>query len=228
MSIFLDVVTVVVFITVIYHAYKKGLVKALVELVGFIAACVVAFLLSGPIGQWIDSAFIGKLVHGSVSQLAASSGKDNASFLASLVGSLPTSMGKPLAGIGAGLGALGAKALAAVVQAISMPLASVISRGIAFFILLVILLTLVGILGHLSDAVRRIPVVGTLDGLLGAVVGVAEALIVMFFISTLFSLVVSLMALQKTPPITVNTINSTYVYKYVNNINPLTGMLLKK
>ena len=231
MSIFLDILTVAVFIVTIYHAYKKGLVRTLIEFVGFIASFVVAFLLSNPLGQWIGNAFLNKFVSSSVTKLATSSGTSDTSgtaFLLKLASGLPGAVDKTLTGINAGLGTLGAKAMTSVITAVSVPLASLISRSIAFFIILIVCLVAIKIVAHISDIVRHMPVIGTINALAGAAIGVAEAVLVMFVLSTLLSLTISLMALQKNPPITNATINSTYVYKYVNNINPLTGMLLKK
>jgi uncharacterized membrane protein required for colicin V production len=228
MSVFLDVLTVVVFIVTIFHAYKRGLVRALIELVGFIAAFAVAFWLSYPLGLWINSTFMNKFVSGSVTKLASSGGKGNTAFFTNLAASLPNAVNKTLTGINANLGALGEKAMTSLIKAVSVPLSSLISRGIAFFIILVICLAVIRIVAHLSDIVRHLPVIGTINALAGAAVGVAEAVIIMFLICTLMSIAISLMALQKNPPITSSTISATNVYKYVNNINPLTGMLLKK
>jgi uncharacterized membrane protein required for colicin V production len=104
----------------------------------------------------------------------------------------------------------------------------VLSRGLAFFILLALCLVAVSFVARLSDAVIHIPVLGTINGLGGALVGVIEAMVMMFFISTLLALLISVMALAKDPPITFSQVNATHIYKYVYDLNPLTGILLKK
>lgn len=228
MSIFLDALTVIVFIVVIYRAYKKGIIKALIDLVGFAASFVVAFLLSEPIGKWIAHNFLNRLLSGQIKQHTTSDSAANREFFIKLVGGIPESIGKSLTGINANLGLLGAKAMKSVTDAVSVPLASLISRGIAFFIILILCFAVVKMLAHLSDFVRHLPVIGTLNALAGAAIGIVEALIVMFVLCTLVTLFISLMALQKNPPVTKATTDSTYIYKYIQNINPLTGMLLKK
>ena len=228
MSIFLDVLTVVVFIVIIYRAYKKGIIRALIDLVGFAASFVVAFLLSEPIGKWIAGNFLNKLVSGTIKKNTTSSSAANGKFIAKLVGGIPDSIDKSLTAINVNLGSLGAKAMKSVVDAVSVPLASLISRGIAFFVILAICLVIVKILAHFSDIVRHLPVLGTLNALAGAAIGIVEAVIIMFVLCTLITLSISLMALQKNPPITKSTTDSTHIYKYIQNINPLTGMLLKK
>ena len=228
MAVILDVITVLVYIIVIYHAYKRGLLRAVINVVGFIASFVISFLFCQPLGNWIDSAFLNKFVHGSLSQLNSSqSGASSAAFFQQLISTMPAAMSKSLQDATPQLKSIGQKTAASVIDAVSAPLSSVLSRGIAFFVILALCLVLVGFLARISDAVVHIPILGKLNSIGGAVVGIFEAMIVMLIISTLLSLVISLMAIQKNPPITNSTVNSTYIYKYVHNINPLTGMLLK-
>jgi small-conductance mechanosensitive channel len=210
MSLFLDVLTVLVFIFVIYNAYKKGFLRAAIDLVGFIAAFAVSFALSAPLGKWFDSAFLGKYVHGSIEQLTASKGSaSQTDLLKQFAGKLPGSLTNSLEHINSGLGNIGAKAAESIINAITLPLASVLSRGLAFFILLALCLVAVSFVARLSDAVIHIPVLGTI-------------------ISTLLALLISVMALAKDPPITFSQVNATHIYKYVYDLNPLTGILLKK
>jgi uncharacterized membrane protein required for colicin V production len=229
MGIFLDVLTVAVYIIVICHAYRKGLIRAVIEVVGFVAAFVISYLLSQPLGVFIDNTFLNKLVHGSLIQFAATqSGAAQTVFLTQIMSQLPNTMSKGLQSLDLGMSSLGSNAAVAIANSVSMPLASILSRWIAFFIILLICLTIVGFVARLSSAVVHIPVIGTLNAIGGAVVGLIEAMIIMFFISALVSLLITLFALQKNPPITSQIVNSTYVFKYVHNINPLTGMLLNK
>lgn len=228
MGAVLDIITVVVFIIVIYKAYRRGLVRALIEIAGFAVAFVVSFLLSDTVGQWINKVFLSRFVKGSITNLVKTSGKSNTEFFNKLVSNLPETVSKTLTGVNSNLGKLGGKAATEFTSSVSQPLSLMISRGIAFFILLAVCAIAIGIIAHMSDIVKRIPVIGTLNALAGAGVGVIEAIIIMCLLSTLMTLVISVMALQKNPPITQSTINSTQVYKYISNINPITGMLLKK
>ncbi len=229
MGLFLDVLTVLVFIVTIYHAYKKGLVRAIIEFLGFIVAFAISYVLSAPFGEWINKTFLNKYVHGSIAQMTASNGNtaQSAAFT-QMISQMPASIGNSLKNISSGLGSVGSKAAEGIISAVTMPLASVISRGIAFFILLMLCLVAVNLVVRLSDGIVHIPVIKTVNALGGAVVGIFEAMLIMFFISTLIALLISFMALSKNPPITSSTVNATHVYKYVNDVNPLTGILLKK
>lgn len=228
MSIFLDVITVAVYIIVIYHAYRKGLVRAVIEFAGFIISYVIAFMLSNPLGLWIDNAFLNKFVHGSLTQLASGGNTSKTGAFDQILKNTTGAMPKMFQNLNLGISNVGAKASSAIIDAVSMPLASILSRVIAFFIILALCLTAVGIVARLSDGIFRIPVISTVNSIGGAVIGIFEAMFLMFLISTLFSLMISLFALQKNPPVTMSNVNQTYIYKYVNNMNPLNSMLLKK
>lgn len=229
MGIFLDVLTVAVFILTIYHAYKKGLLKAVIELLGFVVSYIVAFALSDPLGAWINKTFLNKIIHGTIAQTQAEHGtaSQTVAFTKFLSG-FPSAVANSLKNVTPQISSIGAKTADSIVDAVTKPLADVISRGIAFFIILALCLFLVRIVARLSDTVFHIPVIGTLNSLGGALVGVAEAMLIMIIISTLVSLMVTLFALEKNPPVTSSAINSTYIFKYVHNVNPLTGILLKK
>jgi uncharacterized membrane protein required for colicin V production len=228
MSIFLDVLTVAVFIIVIFRAYRIGLLRALFDFLGFIVSFGVAMIFSDPVGRWLDKTFLSKFVRGTVEHFATSGSAGNKQFFTNLIGTLPQTVGNSLSGFNSELGKIGSDAMKNLVGSVSMPLSALISRGIAFFVILVVCLIAIGIISHLTEIIRHFPVIKTLNAVGGGLIGVVEAIIAMFVISTLVSLVISLMALQKNPPITIATVNATHIYKYIQNMNPLTSMLLKK
>jgi Colicin V production protein. len=228
MSIFLDVLTVAVFVIVIYRAYKIGLLRALFDFLGFIVSFGVAIIFSGPVGDWLDKTFFSKLVQGTVEHFATSGSESNKQFFTNLIGTLPQTVGNSLSGINSALGKFGSDAMKNLANSVSMPLSAIISRSIAFFAILIACLIIIGIVSHLTEIIRHFPVISTLNAFGGIIIGVVEAVIAMFVVSTLISLFISLMALQKNPPITAASVNATFVYKYIQNMNPLTGMLLKK
>lgn len=228
MSFFLDVITVAVFILVIYRAYRKGLIKTLIEMAGFIVSCLAAVCLSNPIGDWIDKKYFNELVTGLVTKFVKTSGENNLKFFTGLLGSFPGAVNKSLSGINAMIGKASEKAMTQVISRISAPVSASISRSISFFAILSVCFIAIRLLARFSDVVKRMPIIRTLNGLGGAAIGIIEAVLVMFVFSTLLNIVISFMALQKNPPLTSSTINSTYIYKYIYNVNPLTTLLLKK
>jgi uncharacterized membrane protein required for colicin V production len=221
MSIFLDVMTVFVFIVIIYRSYKRGIIKTIINFVGCIASFVMAYFLSLPLGNWLNTTFVYKYVSGKIMEAAKSNDLINSQFFKDFVGSVPKTIEKALYATNSTLGALGEKVLKSVVEAVAVPLSQLISREIAFFIILFVCLIIISIIVRASDVIRRVPVIGTLNALAGAAVGVAEAFILMFIICAFVSIMLSFMSLQKNPLFTSSVIDSTHIYQYINNINPL-------
>jgi uncharacterized membrane protein required for colicin V production len=103
-----------------------------------------------------------------------------------------------------------------------------IGRVAAFAIILIVCLIVAGLIAHAFRGVNRLPVLGGLNRLAGAVLGAVTAALVMFVLSAAISALMPLSAAQKDHAvITASTIDSTYVFKYIYQADPLDKMLLK-
>lgn len=224
-SILFDVATVAIIALTVYEGYKRGLLKTVISIAGLILACLAAFIISNPVGDAINSSCMNKIVTGTLTKTVKSGSGD---FLSKIIGSIPNTVGTSLSGISKNLGDASEKAVSEAISAVCAPVSSIVSRCIAFIIILIICIIAIRVIAHFSDVLKHIPIVGTLNAVGGAVVGVIKAFLIMFLISTVVSVSVSVMALGKNPVITQKTIESTYIYKYIDNMNPLTRMLLNK
>ena len=70
MSLILDLAVVAVILINVILSAKKGFVKTIVEVVGFIAALSLAFSLSTPIAEYTYDSFIGPAVENRLSESA--------------------------------------------------------------------------------------------------------------------------------------------------------------
>lgn len=225
MNYLLDLVTVGVFILTVFFAYKRGFISAIIHFVGFLLAYLLAFVVSNPLGQAIDSSCMNKIVSGVVSGSVKSGGSD---FFSKIIGSIPSTVGNSLSGLSKTLGSESEKAISGLISAISAPISMMISRCIAFIVIFIIAIVAIRVIEHFSRLLKHVPIIGTLNSLLGGIVGIFEALLIMFLISTLVSISVSFASFDKKPWVSKNTIQSTYIYKYIDSMNPLTQMLLRK
>lgn len=223
LSLALDAAVVLIFISVIYRAYKKGFVRTVVGLAGTIAAYIAAFLFCHPVGDWIDSTFMRKYVNNTIDSFAANNGAANPGLYSTAANGSVSSfdIANEI------LSQFGAKVTDALITAVSVPLSTLISRSIAFFIILAACMFVVGIITHMLNAIFKLPILGSLNAIAGAAVGVIEAVVILAILSTLMSLILSMCFLQGNQPISINTIESTHIFKYVYNANPLTYELLK-
>lgn len=208
MSIMLDVVTAVIIIAVVCKGAAKGFLSALAELAGFVVSLIAAAAFSGPFGSFIYTNFLKDAVHSAVESAA------NAK----------------IAGSGAALAKLASTYSAAKNAAVNdaaNQAGLLIGRGIAFFIILILCLIIVGLIARAFRGVNRLPVLGALNRLAGAVLGVVTAMLVVFVLCTALSAMMPLFAAQKDPVITTSTIDSTYLFKYIYHNDPLGNILLK-
>lgn len=224
MSFIIDVVTVIIFISIVFHAYRKGFIRTLIEFVGTILSYVVAYKLSFPFGNWIDGNFINKFVNNEVGNNVKYATGSSSGLFSNFFGSIPQSVTKIFTQAG---DTFTAKATDSVVSAVSAPVSLFISRCIAFFVILAVCFFLLRLLSHLFVGVRRIPLIGKLNSLAGALIGILEAIVVLFIFCMILDFVISLETLGGHSFITSDVINATHIFKYINEANPLTGMLLK-
>lgn len=230
MSLFLDVLTIAVLVFTVYRAFRRGLLRAVIELAGSIAAFLFAGWASAHVGAWLNRAFMNRYVHGTLKQAVSTyAGAGKEAFLQKLVSQLTgafteTKAAHALASLHLNVADAGKE----MVSTLSMPLAQALSDTLAFCAVLALCFVAVGILARFSDAVFHVPLIGPLNALAGAAAGLLEAMLLLFFISTLVSLSLSFLALGKNPPFTEKQVQATHVYKYVEQINPVTHFLSGK
>lgn len=259
MSLALDALTVIITILIIIYSYRKGLVKSIIELGGCVAAFAASYFLSSPLGLWIGTHFLEKVVRGKVDSYISSAQSTALAGINGIASGAPASFQQVLsvmtggsfsvpnksanvqnassaishvasssAAVASGAASSVSSLASGAADTITKAIAVALGRCIAFFIILAICFIIIKIIANLSNAIYRIPVIGTLNAIGGMVIGVAEALVVLFIFSCLVSIAISFCALQKDPPLTNTAINQTYIFKYVHNINPLTQLLFKK
>lgn len=225
MSVVLDVLTLVIIIPIIWRSYSKGLIKGLIELVGFIAAIAAALILSKPAGSWIYQHLLKNSIYGLVSN-----------YLKSVSGGVTDTFNSFLSQYGVSSDALGGQTIAAgqtavnqtVMNSVVAPVAESIARVIALVLIFFVCILIVRIIAGSTDVVFKLPLIGTVNRIGGIAVGVLKSTIVMLVVCTLLAMLIPIFSLQKNPPITNTTISNTYVLKYIYNVNPLKDILLKK
>ena len=221
MSIIFDLITVAVVVITIWSSAAKGFVRSVIELGGFIASFIVAGLLSVPLGGWIYEHMLKSFFAGNVS-----------GYISSLTGGTKQAFNQLLGSYNINSSALdgavksGSDAVNSAVSSQAGSLGSIVGRGIAFLIIFMLCLFLVRIIAHAADIINKLPVIGGINRLGGALIGVVKAVIVMFLLCTIVAVLIPVFAVQKNPTFTNTTVNSTYVFKYIYNINPV-GILLK-
>lgn len=187
----LDLIFVLYFILVCYFAAKKGFIRSLVEIIGFVAAVVVAFLLSQYFAEALYHYGFRSSIVASISEnLSRISSADSVSEQLSIIlGSMPPffqeiaeSFGVSPYSVGANLstwlGQSNASASVAIADGVIGPVLIGVSRIFIVFILFFLLVFVVKIFAAIIDKFIGVFTGGFLNKLLGAMLGAGKVLVV--------------------------------------------------
>lgn len=155
MSTLFDIATAAVFIAVVWFSYRKGLVRSVIELVGYVASFVVSWIFCAPLGAWIYTNFLKnalyKLVSGYYTAMAAGTQQSIGSMLSQYHINLPP-------GIAAEAAKSGQSDVDSLIMATVVgPLGQTIGKAVAFILIFLACLVAVKILASLGDVIYKTP-----------------------------------------------------------------------
>ncbi len=231
-----DIILVAILIVCIFLAYRKGLIATLFSLLSTVVALLGAWMLSTPVGAWIDQMF----VHGPVRRFVLSTLSDtpvmkydealNNIDVASRIRSMPAALKTLLESIGLSSDTLVAEAQKATVNSAEMknqlidriadPISATISTAIAFVVLFVVLLVVCSLAAKLLSALcNLLPVGKQLNAIGGGVIGFAKGLIIVLVVSAVLWAVSS--GVETKSFFGKETIDTSLVTKEIIKINPI-------
>lgn len=204
-SVVLDFIAVAVFTALVVGGYKKGFLKTIVLAAGTLASLLVAFWLS----RWLADLIFANMIRGSVLQNISDtlSGLSNSTSAAgavpAIIAALPAFILNPMLvqygsketmiaeiqkNVGDTLSGLGETITDTVVS----PVVTMLLQMVLCLLIFIICVIIIKIIAKALGAVRRIPLVGTLNAVLGAVVGAVQGLIVLFLLGLVGNVLISL------------------------------------
>ena len=194
-ALILDVCFAVTVCWMVYKSYRRGFLQAAVHAVGFLAAGIVAFAGSRILSEACYQLFFRDSLSSALETaiLNSAEGGDLAENIQLIIDSLPSMVQRLLTASGASADSLAlqlggaaqdsAEQLTSVLmETVLHPLIAAMLNGICFLILFGAVMILVRSLGKVLRGVRRIPLVGPLNALLGGAMGLLEAAVVWYVI----------------------------------------------
>ena len=236
-GLILDIFFLAFAVLTIFIARKKGFVLTLLDFAAFFLAVFLAIPVSGWLAEGVYNTFISQSVVTALeSQLpSAASSAEIAAQVNAVLSDFPdfvtayaSSIGIDISEISRRVSAAGASAgsLAQTVEAnIVAPIVTAVCKAIIFVILLIIFVILLKIAARLINQFFKLPVLKTLNGTLGAVLGVLKAAVGIVIICSVIGLIGELTA--ESTPVIQNSINDSVVAEFVNDHNPIMEYLSK-
>ena len=205
----IDIVLILVIVLSAFIGYKKGFVKVIVKLGTFLIALVLAFLLQSSVAKFIgeDIGFkntISTTVQNKLSDYAKSKEDDKKTDIKMLEKTIDE------------INSAAEEKKAEVIQKWANNIADFILKGLSFIIIFFTVAIVMGILSLILNTVIKLPVLDTLNGVLGLGAAVILMAVRIMILLTIIYFVSPLEIIQ---PV-INYINTSCITKllYENNI----------
>lgn len=236
MAYILDGVVIIIFLLAVFLGYRRGFFKSIIQLVGCIAAALIASGLSTPLASGVYDQFISGSIEKSIEAQIKNAGAGSVdTSLDGVLDDLPDAVTNALTMFDLGtpeqiknklqgsLNGTVTQISTQIEQKVVRPAAVSLLRVLCFFILFIVLMILAGLAASLVGKITRIPILRQTDGLLGAVLGAVQGVILVFVAVTLMSLIAA--SSKSDDKITRATMNHTVLVHSVEKVNPVTNTL---
>lgn len=240
MNIALDMLTVVVLAICVYGGLKKGFVETLMNLVGSIAALILAFMFSGTLGQMISAKWISPFFEKSVLNMLSNFTSAPVNDAASVpIEKLLSEGGKAFQNLLSKFGVSGASVQQSMdsasqnlavarenaVKAIYQPAADAISHFIAFLLIFVLVLVAVFILTKLLNGIFSLPILSGVNKMAGLAIGAFQGLLIVCGLSLLIGMAIPYAGSMGAFGVSERDIENSLIFRPIHEANPLRNLL---
>ena len=229
MPLVLDVGLMAAVFLIVFMAARKGFVAAIVDLVGYIVSLIASWILSGTAAQWSYDNFLRERILKQVSSVLREyfSVEEVMENLEQVIEELPSVLTNALSfewdEVSLRLEGIGSSAMGlAEVYTDSIIAPSVVGliRWVIFLLLFSLMLFVVHVFSKLLRELRRLPVIGTANSLLGGVVGFVEVILLVFAFTTALHLFFALTN-DSVSWLCSDTVRATNILSKLYRYNPL-------
>lgn len=204
-----DVILILVLAFSVFIGYKKGFVKVAVKLATFLLAIVLSFLLQSSVAKFIGEEIgLKNTISITVQSKLTSLTENKEEGLKTDIKMLEKTVDE--------INSAAEDKKAEIIKTWSDNIANFVLKGISFIVIFLTVSILMGIIGLILNSVVKLPVLKTLNGLLG---GVTEFVLMLFRVMILLTIIYFVSPLEIAEPI-IKYINSSCITKllYENNI----------
>ncbi len=230
MSVVLDVIPLIIVVILLLLGYRRGLLRTVLGLSGYLIAALSAYLLSVPIAQWIFQTFLRSDSYNTVMNILStlSQAQTADTLLHQVIVALPNNLSafipaqtvESIKMQWADTIPATEQIAATVTDDLIAPITTATIQLIVFLIAFVILCFVIKILMKVLKLVDRIPLIGSLNASLGLLVGGAEAVLFLLLFTGLVALMIQLSA-NEWQFLNNQIVEKTILFRFLYQINPL-------
>ncbi len=216
----LDGILILIVALCIFIGYKRGFIRSILQLVGMLAAVVVAFTLSGMIAEWVYDEHLNQPIQDSIVESLHRDETPESDEIEEVLSVIPPFLRNALnvdqiaqdamVVITEKVNETAESTAKTVAETVIRPVAVTVMRILLFIVLTVVLLLVVKLLLGIIKPITKLPVLRQADGALGAVIGVVKGLLFVLLAVAVMQLLASSDAL-----ITQTDIDNTVITKWI-------------
>lgn len=232
MAILIDILLAALLLSFFFMGLRTGLVRSLIGFLGSIVALIAAICLGNLIANWMyTDLFRSSLVdtiHSAISGQGAATAEQQAQ---SVLSALPSFLGNALENMGVTAQQLG-ESMAGSSDVVAQSAADFVSPVIIHLTalgltILLFLIFRIGIyfLAKLIDGVFRLPVLNTINRILGGAFGLLKGGVVAFLLATVILVVAPLLPTETAESVH-KTVEASYLCRWFYETNPVSAWFM--
>lgn len=201
MSLGLDLIILIPLIIFGIKGYIDGFLKTVLRFAGFLAAAVIAVMLSRYLGPLVAGLFRENFINAAVEKIGEGPVTDASTTVSQILGTLPdfisgwvSQLGSPqdlASQLQASSEQTTLQIATVMVDELVIPMLGTVLQVIFYLIIFSVLMFIVRMIVHTAKAVNHVPVVGGLNRAGGALLGILEGAILALVAILIFGLVLS-------------------------------------
>ncbi|MEG0691619.1 MAG: CvpA family protein [Oscillospiraceae bacterium] len=225
-SFIIDIVTALIGLFIIYGAYRKGFIRSIILVIGYVFSIFLAIYLSKIVSVYIFNNFIRTPIINNINQTISSSvGNISVSMVVpAILSKLPKVILNPLFSSFGGeseliqlidnqTGGILEKLGTVVADNVIAPILLSLMEVITCLIIFILCTIIVKIIAKMFTGLYAIPIIGSINSILGGVLGIVQTAIIYYLLALVISTIISLTA-NELPWINNEIMNSTYILKH--------------
>lgn len=227
-SVLLDTFIIIIMIYYVIKGLKAGFAKTITNLIGYVISLSLAFAISTSISTTIFNTFVRESLSSFVIEKITTSDQYTmlsdqlATALSNLPPILKNNINMDLEGLANSLTGTDSivNMAGVVVDMVFAPMAIMLIRSIAFFILFSIFMFIVRRIANALKIANKIPILGSVNSILGGALGFLQGGLIVFLLAILLEMFVTFMP-NTIANLNASTLESTYILKHIVNYNPM-------
>ena len=238
LSTLLDFFIVAILAVSIVLGVRNGLIRSIINLVGNVAALILALIFSAQLGVYVDANYVNApLREWAINQLTASVEQISATEIDfdDLLENRPEFFTETCEFLGVDVDEIQKsyeilksdgmdQAKSAIITQMVDPLSSVISRVIAFAVIYLAATLAIAVITLFSRFLTNLPIIRHMDKLGGGILGAVTGVLITFIFVAIVSTGSKYLLRDRTPAERDAIRSNTVVYKVVHEINPLNNL----